>query len=101
LERWELTGRIGTRRVRVSVDQPLDRCVSLDYFDPDGAHAVCTNTERADVDITIEAGRGKSRRIERHWHLTGTGHSEVGLRGDDAPAADEKRPKASEQEDDR
>ena len=62
---------------------------------------VCTNTERADVDITIEAGRGKSRRIERHWHLTGTGHSEVGLRGDDAPAADEKRPKASEQEDDR
>lgn len=91
-QHWECVGRIGARRIRIHVDQPAQRCVSLDYVDPDGGHAVCTNTERADLDVTIDTGRGAGRRIERHWHLDATAHSEVGLRGDEAPPVNERRP---------
>ena len=80
---WELTGRIGRRDVLIRVDQPADRCVSLGYTDPDGAAAVCTNTEQANVDVEISRGG----LVERRWSLHGTGHAEVGLRGPDAPCA--------------
>ncbi|OBJ15003.1 hypothetical protein [Mycobacterium sp. 1245801.1] len=76
---WQLVGRIGGRRVRISVDQPPDRCVSLGYTDPDGGTAVCTNTERAE--IHVELGH-------RRWSVLG--HAEVGLRGDAAPAINER-----------
>jgi hypothetical protein len=76
---WQLAGRIGGRRVRISVDQPPDRCVSLGYTDPDGGTAVCTNTERAA--IRVEIGH-------RRWSVLG--HAEVGLRGDEAPAINER-----------
>jgi len=71
LPRWSVSGRIGRRRVRIEVDQPAERCVAIDYHDPDGATATCTNTERADVIITIG---------DRTWRLDGTGHAEVGTR---------------------
>lgn len=71
LEHWQLIGRIGGRRVLIRVDQPAERCVSLGYTDPDGAAAVCTNSERAD--IYVELG-------DRRWSVIGTGHAEVGLR---------------------
>lgn len=80
---WQLAGRIGGREVLIRVDQPEKRCVSLRYTDPDGATAVCTNTEQADV--YVEVG-------DRSWTVLGTGHSEVGLRGDDAPAVNERSP---------
>ncbi|ORV09909.1 hypothetical protein [Mycobacterium celatum] len=78
---WQLEGRIGGRNVLIRVDQPADRCVSLGYTDPDGATAVCTNTEQADV--YVELG-------ERRWSVLG--HAEVGLRGDAAPAVNERIP---------
>lgn len=68
---WEVAGRVGRRRVRISVRQPDDRNVSIGYHDPDGATATCTNTERAEV--TVEIG-------DRRWHLDATGHAEVGTR---------------------
>jgi hypothetical protein len=71
LRHWQLNGRIGGRRVLIRVDQPAERCVSLGYTDPDGAAAVCTNSERAD--IYVEVG-------DRRWSVIGTGHAEVGLR---------------------
>ncbi|MGB6206216.1 hypothetical protein [Mycobacterium sp.] len=71
LRHWQLDGRIGGRRVRIRVDQPAERCVSLGYTDPDGAAAVCTNSEQAD--IYVEVG-------DRRWSVIGTGHAEVGLR---------------------
>jgi hypothetical protein len=71
LRQWQLEGHIGCRRVLIRVDQPADRCVSLGYTDPDGAAAVCTNTERAD--INVEVG-------DRRWSVIGRGHTEVGLR---------------------
>jgi hypothetical protein len=57
--------------------------VSLGYTDPDGGRAVCTNTERSDIHIEIG---------DRHWSVLGTGHAEVGLRGADAPAINERIP---------
>lgn len=78
---WQLEGRIGRSDVLIRVEQPPDRCVSLSYIDPDGATAVCTNTEQADVHV--EAG-------ERRWSVLGTGHAEVGLRDADAPAVNER-----------
>jgi len=83
LRRWQLRGRIGGREVIVKVDQPTDRCVSLGYTDPDGATAVCTNTERADVHVEV---------ADRHWSVLGTGHAEVGLRGSQAPEINERIP---------
>ncbi len=71
LPRWSVSGRIGRRRVRIDVHQPDERCVAIDYHDPDGATATCTNTERADVVVNID---------DRTWRLDGTGHAEIGTR---------------------
>ncbi len=83
LEHWQMEGRIGRREVLIRVDQPNERCVSLQYTDPDGGACVCTNTEQADV--YIELG-------DRRWSLKGTGHTEVGLRGQQAPPVNERTP---------
>jgi len=89
LPRWTAEGRVGRRRIRVSVDQPADRCVAVEYADPDGERSVCTNTERADVEIEIDRWKigasGGHWARERSWSIKGTGHAEVGLRGADAP----------------
>ncbi len=86
-QHWQLEGRIGGRNVLIRVDQPPDRCVSLEYTDPDGGRAVCTNTEQADIHIEID---------DRHWSVLGSGHAEVGLRGapdgSGAPAINERIP---------
>lgn len=81
---WQLAGRIGRRAVLIRVDQPENRCVSLGYTDPDGGAAVCTNTLQSD--IHVEVG-------DRRWSVAGTGHAEVGLRGIDAPALNERIPR--------
>ncbi len=91
LPEWRLEGQIGARRVRMRVSQPPDRCVALLYTDPDGATAVCTNTERADLEIELARRRGRGWEVERSWQLDGTAHAEVGLRGDLAPEPDERR----------
>ncbi len=83
LQHWQLEGRMGGRRVLIRVDQPPEKCVSLGYTDPDGATAVCTNTEQAD--IYVEVG-------ERRWSVLGTGHAEIGLRGGAAPDVNERIP---------
>ncbi|BBY22946.1 hypothetical protein [Mycobacterium stomatepiae] len=83
LQHWQLEGRIGGRRVLIRVDQPPERCVSLGYTDPDGGTAVCTNTEQADIYIEVD---------DRRWSVLGTGHAEVGLRGSEAPAINERIP---------
>lgn len=83
LRHWQLHGHIDGRRVLIRVDQPADRSVSLGYTDPDGAAAVCTNTEQADVHVEVD---------DRRWSVIGTGHAEVGLRGDEAPAVYESAP---------
>ncbi|MEE6135429.1 hypothetical protein SKC41_03685 [Mycobacterium sp. 050128] len=80
LEHWQLKGRIGNRDVSIRVDQPEGRCVSLRYTDPDGATAVCTNSEQADIRIEISRRRGHDRVVDHSWSVRGIGHAEVGLR---------------------
>jgi hypothetical protein len=64
--------------------------VSLRYQDPDGTSAVCTNTEQADIHVEISHRRRGLRTVDRSWSLLGTGHAEIGLRGDAAPAVNER-----------
>ncbi|CQD05610.1 hypothetical protein BN1232_00946 [Mycobacterium lentiflavum] len=78
LEHWHLQGRIGNREVSIRVDQPEERCVSLQYTDPDGSTAVCTNSEQADVRIEISHREGRNRVVDHTWSVLG--HAEVGLR---------------------
>ncbi|MCF6526076.1 hypothetical protein HOY81_23820 [Streptomyces sp. JJ36] len=78
---WTVTGRAGRRRIRVEVTQPEDRTLALDYTDPDGAAAVCRNSERADAHVLLERRRWPGGwRTEAEWHLDGTAHAEVGTR---------------------
>jgi hypothetical protein len=76
---WRVRGIVGSHRLTVTVSQPDERCVRLDYTDPDGAQALCTNTEIADVDVVLEAFRGRWR-VEQEWSLRGTAHAELGTR---------------------
>ncbi|KAB1144672.1 hypothetical protein F7R91_20725 [Streptomyces luteolifulvus] len=80
LPTWTVTGRTGLRRIRVEVTQPADRILALDYTDPDGAHAICRNTERADAHVLLERWWFGGWRTEREWTLDGTAHAEVGTR---------------------
>jgi hypothetical protein len=77
---FRIRGLVGTRRLRVDVALPSERCVVLDYTDPDGAAATCTNTERADAQVTVERLGTGGWKPEREWTLDGTAHAEIGTR---------------------
>ncbi|WP_234545185.1 hypothetical protein [Streptomyces shenzhenensis] len=79
LPHWTVTGRTLLRRIRVEVTQPAERTLALDYRDPDGAPAVCRNSETADARILLERWWGHWR-TEAQWTLDGTAHAEVGDR---------------------
>jgi hypothetical protein len=79
LPEWTVTGRTLLRRIRIEVTQPADRTLALDYRDPDGAPAVCRNSESADAKILLERWWGHWR-TEATWTLQGTAHAEVGDR---------------------
>lgn len=79
LPRWRVEGRAGLRRIRVTVTQPPERTLALDYTDPDGSAAVCRNSESADAEVHLECWRG-GWRPEAVWRLSGTAHAEVGER---------------------
>jgi hypothetical protein len=79
LPTWTATGRAGLRRIRVEVTQPEERTLALDYTDPDGSHATCRNSERADAHVLLERWWG-GWRTEAEWTLAGTAHAEVGTR---------------------
>ncbi|MFH0518418.1 hypothetical protein ACHBTE_14710 [Streptomyces sp. M41] len=79
LPEWRVTGRAGRRRIRVTVTQPPERTLALDYTDPDGSPAVCRNSETADAVVDLERWWGRWRR-EAVWRLSGTAHAEVGDR---------------------
>ncbi|MET8681543.1 hypothetical protein ABZW18_29170 [Streptomyces sp. NPDC004647] len=76
---WTVTGRSGLRRIGVTVTQPEDRTLALDYTDPDGGAAVCRNSETADARVVLERWWGRWR-TEAEWSLRGTAHAEVGDR---------------------
>ncbi|MEU6420968.1 hypothetical protein [Streptomyces spiralis] len=80
LPTWTVTGRTALRRIRVEVTQPADRVLALDYTDPDGGHATCRNSERADAHVRLERWWFGGWRTEAEWELDGTAHAEVGSR---------------------
>ncbi|HET6966216.1 MAG TPA: hypothetical protein VFH58_15680 [Acidimicrobiales bacterium] len=80
LPEWRVTGRVGGRRLEVTVRQPPERSLRLRYVDPDGARATCTNSETADADIVLYRRSGRTWEIEKQWSLSGTAHAEVGDR---------------------
>jgi hypothetical protein len=80
LPTWTVRGVIGRTRLRVEVTQPEDRSIAVDYADPDGAPAVCTNSERADARVTLDRLRGRRWVNEAEWVLEGTAHAEIGRR---------------------
>lgn len=80
LPTWTVRGVVGRTRLRVEVTIPEDEAVALDYADPDGAPAVCTNSERADASITVDRLHGRRWRNEAVWVLEGTAHAEIGRR---------------------
>jgi hypothetical protein len=77
---WAVRGQIGDRRLDVTVRQPPDRTVSVAYADPDGAKAVCHNSELATVTVELVRRNRSGWAPERQWRLDGTGHAEIGLR---------------------
>ncbi|NDU74980.1 hypothetical protein GWI34_20445 [Actinomadura sp. DSM 109109] len=77
---WTVRGRLGRRAVYVRVELPPEETVAVDYADPDGAPAVCHNSERAHVRIVLARRAARGWETEREWRLDGTGHAEVGLR---------------------
>ncbi|KAB1978966.1 hypothetical protein [Streptomyces triticiradicis] len=79
LPTWTVTGRTALRRIRVEVDQPPERTLTLEYRDPDGSRAVCRNSESADARIVLERWWGHWR-PEAAWTLDGTAHAETGTR---------------------
>lgn len=78
-ESWRVRGVVGRTRLTVEVSQPKDRCVALDYADPNGDPAVCTNTERADVAVRLDRWRGRWI-TDAEWSLDAAAHAELGSR---------------------
>lgn len=79
--RFTVAGSVGRRRLRVDVELPPARCVSLAYTDPDGATATCTNSERADAEVVLARWRGRGGWVEeRRWTLAARAHAEIGTR---------------------
>ena len=77
---FDVSGVVGTHRLRVRAALPAERCVVVDYRDPDGSTATCTNSERADVGVEIADLTARGWRQQRSWTLDGTGHAEIGTR---------------------
>lgn len=79
LPTWEIHGTLGRTRLRASIDIPEAQAVRVDYIDPDGATATCTNSEAADAEIVLERWRRRWE-VEKRWTLRATAHAEVGTR---------------------
>ncbi len=77
---WSVTGRVGDWRINVTVTQPEDGTLSLEYRDPDGSTATCWNSERSTAHITLEERRNGTWHQHRTWDIHETAHAEVGGR---------------------
>ncbi len=80
LPTWTVRGRRGGRRITVRVHLPEGSRTAVGYTDPDGGRAVCHNSERADVHVSLERRRGARWEPDQLWDVRGTAHAEVGLR---------------------
>jgi hypothetical protein len=79
LPSWSVRGTVGRWRLRVEVDIPAGQAVTIEYLDPDGAGATCTNSEVADAEVVLEHRRARWETAAT-WRLSGTAHAEIGTR---------------------
>lgn len=80
LPRWYASVTGPTRRLRVGVRIPPVASVTLEYRDPDGTTASCTNSCRADAELRLERRTRRGWGLERRWSLRGRAHAEIGQR---------------------
>lgn len=80
LPEWTVTGVAGRHRLTAQVRLDPAESLALDYRDPDGSPAVCTNSERASAVIVLERWDSRQWTVRRRWHLDRTAHAEVGTR---------------------
>lgn len=80
LPRWYATVLTPRRRLRVGVRLPPSETVTLEYWDPDGATARCTNSCRADAEVRLERRTPRGWELERSWSLDSRAHAEAGER---------------------
>ena len=80
LPRWWARVTTARHRLRVGVRLPPVSSVTLEYRDPDGARASCTNSCVADAEIRLERRTPTGWRTERAWSLRATAHAELGDR---------------------
>ena len=80
LPSWSVEGTIGRWRLRAEVTLPAAHSVAVQYADPDGATATCTNSELADADILLERRHGSRWETAGQWLLRKSAHAEIGTR---------------------
>lgn len=73
---FRISGSAAGRHLSLKARLTAQQCVSIGYVDPDGSSATCTNSERADVEVSLGDDSGRVRR----WELTGRAHAEIGTR---------------------
>jgi hypothetical protein len=79
LPTWTVDGTVGRWRLRVEATLPEAHSVAVQYADPNGDTATCTNSELADADILLERRRARWETVG-HWHLRKSAHAEFGTR---------------------
>jgi hypothetical protein len=79
LPSWTVTGTVGRWRLRVEVTLPEAHSVAVQYADPNGDTATCTNSELADAEIVLERRRSRWE-TAGHWRLRKSAHAEIGAR---------------------
>lgn len=80
LPEWTVTGVAGRHRLTAHVRLDPAESLAIDYRDPDGSAAVCTNSERASAVIVLERWDSRQWTVRQRWHLDRTAHAEVGMR---------------------
>jgi hypothetical protein len=80
LPRWSARLTTATTRLRLGVRIPPVASATLEYRDPDGAPAQCTNSCVADAEIRLERRGVSGWTLERSWSVRGTAHAELGER---------------------
>jgi hypothetical protein len=79
LPSWTVSGTLGRYRIRAEVHIDPSRSVTLEYVDPDGDTATCTNSELCDAEVVLERRLATWELVSR-WQLDSCAHAEVGTR---------------------
>jgi hypothetical protein len=80
LPTWSVEGAVGRWRLRADVTLPAAHSVAVQYADPDGQTATCTNSELADAEILLERRRSSRWETAGRWLLRKSAHAEIGSR---------------------